>query len=364
MSRADYNGHRPRDVSELSEWHDRSPGGHALQTELPILDCHHHLYGSVCDPHHYRIEDLSEDIGGGHRVIGTIYVEAYDSGWRSSGPEALRSLGEVEQIVQVARTPVRTAYGQCEVAAGIVSHVDMTLGDAVAEVLELHLAAGEGRLRGVRHRTATDDGTVGRFMEVRPRPRLLEEPSFRRGVAQLPRFGLSFDAWVYHPQLDEVIDLADAAPDTTIVVDHCGGVLGVGEFAQRSADVRTFWMQRLRALASRPNVFLKIGGLGTVACGFGLEHEAQPPTSKQLVQAWKAAIDDCIDTFGTKRCMFESNFPVDKQSCSYTELWNAFKSATAGLSPNERSDLFYRTACRAYRLPHLELLGDHWMACR
>jgi L-fuconolactonase len=353
-----FPGSFPRSMRELAEWNIRAPGEDALEPELPIVDAHHHLFGSRDDAVHYRLEDLRQDVAAGHRVIGTVYVEAYESGWRKTGPEAMRPVGEVEMIVGLTGTPVQTPRGSCRVAAGIVSHADLTLGDGVADVLEEQAKAAQGRLRGVRHRTATDDGTVGTFIKNKPRPHLLSDRAFRRGMAHLDRFGLSFDAWIYHTQLGELIELADAFPNTTIVLDHVGGPIGVAEWRPKRAEVLEHWNKNLCELAARRNVRVKVGGMGMTVFGFAFEGGKRPATSTELAQAWQPLIDTCIEGFGTKRCMFESNFPVDKQSCSYVELWNAFKLATQALSQDERRDLFYRTACRTYRLPELARLGD------
>ncbi|MCC6196876.1 MAG: amidohydrolase family protein [Burkholderiales bacterium] len=354
----DYRGSFPRSSREAKAWHARAAAVTALEPRLPIVDAHHHLFGSLADTVHYPLEDLTRDLACGHRVLATVYVEAYESGWRTSGPEALRPVGEIDAIVALTRTPLPTPQGSCEVAAGIVGYADLTLGDEVADVLQAQKVAGEGRLRGVRHRAATDDGTVGRFIKDRPRPHLLLEPGFRRGFAHLERCGLSFDAWLYHTQLHELVDLADAFPNTIIVVDHVGAPMGVAEWRPKRLEVLAQWERDLRALAARPNVCVKIGGMGMVVFGFGFEHSDRAPTAVELARSWQPLIDVCIDAFGTHRCMFESNFPPDQQSCSYVELWNAFKLATRTLTDWERCDLFYRTACRTYRLPELERLGD------
>jgi predicted TIM-barrel fold metal-dependent hydrolase len=353
-----YRGAFPRSTREVSEWHARVPAVEALEPDLPILDAHHHLFGSPADRVHYRLEDLRDDLACGHRVIGTVYCEAYESGWRQTGPETLRPVGEVEWVVGLTGAPVPTSQGACQVAAGIVSHADLTLGNGVAQVLEEQLRAGQGRLRGVRHRTATDDGTVGALIKDRPRPRLMSEREFRVGFAQLDRFGLSFDAWIYHTQLLELVELADAFPSTTIVLNHVGAPIGVAEWKPRRAEVLEQWTAGLRALAERRNVYVKVGGMGMAVFGFGFENAETPPAAGDLAEAWRPLIDACLDAFGSARCMFESNFPVDEQTCCYAELWNAFKLATAGRSRDDRRDLFYRTACRVYRLPELARLGD------
>ena len=345
-----FRGSMPRSTAELAAWHGTAPQVAAIEPDLPIVDAHHHLFGTAQDRVHYRREDLQTDLGGGHRVIGTVYVEAYHAGWRSTGPEALRPVGEVETIVALAREPLATPRGPCQLAAGIVAHADMTLGDDVVSVLDAHAQAAEGRLRGIRHCTATDSGTVGRFIAKPPAPEMLRLPAFRKACGAVGRQGLSLDVWAYHHQLGEVIELADACPQTPIVLDHVGGVIGVAEHAERKADVLSGWRLHLRELARRPNVHVKLGGLGMTVFGFGFEHREVPPTGEDLAQAWQPYIMSCIEAFGPDRCLFESNFPVDKQSCSYTAQWNAYKLATRSLTAGERDLLFRGSACRVYRL--------------
>jgi L-fuconolactonase len=349
-----YRGSFLRSTLETAQWHARTNAAEALEPELPIVDAHHHLYGAEHDRHYYRLGDLQTDLAGGHRVVGTVYVEAYESGWRTTGPEALRPVGEVEKIVPATREALALPCCACEVAAGIVAHADLTLGAEVVPVIEAHLAAADGRLSGIRYRTATDDGTVGRFIVNKPRAGLLREATVREGAACLAPFELSLDVWVYHHQLDEVIELADACPATRIVLDHLGGVIGVAEHAAQRDEVWALWRSSLRALALRENVNVKLGGLGMLVYGFGFEHGALPPDAARLARGWKPYIDECIAAFGTRRCMFEGNFPVDKQSCGYTEMWNAYKLATRDFSADERRDLFGATACRVYRLAGLE----------
>jgi predicted TIM-barrel fold metal-dependent hydrolase len=321
---------------------------------MAIVDAHHHLFGTAEDANFYRLSDLEQDLGSGHRIIGTVYVEGYASGWRQIGPELLKPIGEIEMIVNQAEA----SRSACQIAAGIVTHVDLSSGDGVAAVLNAAVEAGKGRLRGVRDIPARDDGLVGRFIKKIPRAHMLGDPAFRRGFAQLQRFGLSYDVWIYHHQFDELFDLVDAFPNTPIVLDHVGGLIGVGEYAADRRSVFAGWERNMRALAQRSSVCVKIGGLGMPVFGFGFEHEDRTATSAELAQAWQPLIDVCVDAFGPSRCMFESNFPVDSQSCGYVELWNAYKLATRTLAADERRDMFYRTACRTYRMPDLQAIGD------
>lgn len=349
-----YRGSQPRSTLELHAWHGQSPPVQALEPGLPIVDAHHHLFGTADDALHYRLQDLQTDLDSGHTVIGTVYVEAYQAGWRADGPEALRPVGEIEQIVGLTRTPVTCKRGTCHVAAAVVGNANLCLGDRVEAVLEAELMAGEGRLRGVRHHAATDAGAIGRTLRHPPRPHVLSDKSFREGFARLARHKLSFDAWIFHTQLDDVVALADAFPDTPVILNHAGTVLGVANYRTQRQEELARWRCRMRALALRPNVRVKIGGMGMPVFGFGFEYAPRPPLASQLVQAWEPFIELCVEAFGTERCLFESNFPVDRQSCSYVELWNAFKLVTAAYSADERADLFYRTACQTYRLPELE----------
>ncbi len=324
---------------------------------MPIVDAHHHLFGTASDAHFYRLQDLAQDASGGHRMIGTVWVEAYGIGWHTDGPPEMRSVGEVQGVERLTREPLGTPHGACEVAAALVSNVDLLLGDRVAPVLQAHIEAAAGRLRGVRHHAMHDTGKVGSFVK-NSRPHILAESSLRAAMGWLERLGLTFDALVYHPQIGEVADLADAYPNVPIVLNHVGQVLGVADFAPRREAVRAQWQHAMRQLALRPNVQVKIGGMGMPMFGFGFDTAPAPAPYEALARAWQPYIDLCLEAFGPQRCMFESNFPVDKQSCSYVALWNAFKWATRGLSESERREIFYRSACRAYRLPHLQAAGD------
>ena len=189
-------------------------------------------------------------------------------------------------------------------------------------------------------------------------PQLAHEPprglyldaTFRRGFAELAKRQLTFDAWLYHPQLPELTDLAQAFPDTTIVLDHFGGPLGIGPYAGKRAELFARWKDDLAALARSPNVVAKLGGLLMPLNGFGFHKRAAPAGSAELAEATREWYLHAIDCFGPARCMFESNFPVDKVSASYRVLWNAFKRIAASFSPAEKAALFHDTAARVYRL--------------
>lgn len=357
LSASTYRGNQHRPTQDLLDWHGHAAQEPAREPGLPIVDAHHHLFGTRSDALHYRREDLESDLATGHRIVGTVYVAAYGAGWRTDGPPAMRSVGEVERIVNLSATPLATPQGPCRLAAGIVSDVDLRLGDAVDGVLQAHVAAGQERLRGVRFYATYHDSELGKFIPNAPQ-HILSDGTFRRGFALLDRYGLGFDALIYHTQLRELASLADAFPRTPIVLNHVGMPVGVLGFRSQRTTALRDWERDLRALAARPNVRVKVGGMGMPIFGFGFESGEKPAETQALVQAWKPLIDVCVDAFGPARCMLESNFPVDKQSCGYVQLWNAFKLATHALSRSERQALFYRTACQTYRLPELEQACD------
>jgi len=269
--------------------------------------------------------------------------------YRKAGPQEMQPLGETEFVQGIAAQSASGQYGTTNVAAGIVGFADLTLGAAVAPVLESHIAASRDRFRGIRYISTWDASSD--IVPSRSRPKgVLLDPKFREGFAYLHKYNLSFDAWLYHTQLMELVDLARAFPETPIIVNHVGGPLGIGPYTGKREVVFQEWKCGITALASCLNVVVKLGGLGMEMCGFGWHQRATPPSSAELAEAMAPYYLWCIEQFGADRCMFESNFPVDKMSYSYTVLWNAFKRISAGFSPDDRSALFHDTAAKAYRL--------------
>jgi predicted TIM-barrel fold metal-dependent hydrolase len=242
-------------------------------------------------------------------------------------------------------------YGATRVAAGIVGFADLTLGDRVEPVLEAHLRAGGGRFRGVRHAAAWDADPVIGNSEVAGGPHLYRRPDFRAGLARLTRLGLSLDAWVFHPQLADVVDLARAHPDATIVLGHVGGVLGYGAYAGKQPEVFAAWKPQMAELARCPNVSVKLGGMMMRLAAYDYRTQPKPPTSTELAAVWLPYFETCIELFGPDRCLFESNFPVDKMGIGWATLWNTFKRIAAGASAPEKQAMFSGTARRIYRLP-------------
>jgi predicted TIM-barrel fold metal-dependent hydrolase len=313
----------------------------------PIVDPHHHLWDR--GGQRYLIEDLAADIASGHNVIATVYVEAR-SMYRASGPEALRPVGEVEFANGAAAMSASGGYGPARICAGIVGHANLLLGDGAKSVLEAEITAGQGRFRGIRHSSAWDaDSEVAGMYASRPQGVLLDK-TFREGFACLAPLGLSFDAWLLHPQIGELADLARAFPDTRIMLDHCGGPAGRGRFADRREETFREWKASIQEVAKCPNVSVKLGGLAMCLLGYDFHLRPKPPSSEQAAAAWRPYIETCIEAFGPNRCTFESNFPPDKGQCSYQVIYNAFKRIAAPYSEAEKTALFSKTATDFYRL--------------
>ncbi len=318
-----------------------------LDPDLPICDPHHHLWDGPGERGRYLLEEYLKDAGGGHKIVKTVFVEC-GAMYRKEGPEEMRPVGETEFAQAMAAQCASVQYGVTAVAAGIVGFADLTLGARVAPVIEAHLVAGRNRFRGIRQSCTWDrDRSI---LSLGKGKGMMMDTKFREGFACLQKYGLSFDAWQYYTQLAELADLARAFPDTPIVVNHTGGLLGVGRYAEKSRETLREWKRGMRELASCPNVVVKLGGFGMPRCGFGWHDRAKPPDSTELAEAMAPYLRFCIEIFGAERCMFESNFPVDKISYSYPGLWNAFKRISQGSSPKERVALFHDTAVRVYRL--------------
>ncbi len=318
-----------------------------LEPELPIIDPHHHLWDR--GGHRYLLDELLADTGSGHNITATVFVECR-SMYRESGPESLRPVGETEFVNGIAAQSASGIYGPTRAYEGIVGLADLTLGGAVDKVLEAHIAAAPARFRGIRHAAGWDASNEVRNSHTNPPPGLLGDARFREGLARLAAHGLSFEAWLYHAQIPELTALARAHPEVTIVFDHFGGPLGIGPYAGKRDEIFATWKRDIAELATCANVVAKLGGINMAVNGFGWHKRPRPPSSEELVAATGDWYRHAIDRFGPTRCMFESNFPVDKVSCSYAVLWNAFKRLAAGFSGAEKAALFHDTAARIYRL--------------
>ena len=335
--------HRPPRIDQA--WLDlhREP---ILEPEQPIIDPHHHLWAR--ETQNYLAPECLADFASGHRIIGSVFVECW-SGYHKDGPDHLRCVGETAFVAGMASMQTVSGHA-CDFVGGIVGHTDLTADAArIDVVLAAHQAAAHGRFRGIRHAVSWEP--TGTIPMVRPTlPGLLVEARFQAGVAQLAKHDLVFDAWLYQSQLAELTALARAAPETRIVLNHLGGPLASGAYAGRKDEMFADWRRDMAALAECPNVVVKLGGLGMTTAGHGLHQGERPPTSETMATAFRPHVEAAIDLFGPQRCMFESNFPVDKISGSYAVLWNAFKRLAAAHTPADKDALFWRTAADVYRL--------------
>jgi len=342
-----------------------------IDPELPIVDAHHHLWllpeTALCAMEspslglatailvptlrrrsRYLFEEYLADINSGHNIRASVFVEAHAM-YRADGPSQLRSVGEVEFVNGVAAMSASGLFGQARVCSGIVSGIDLRAGAPVESVLAAHIQAGGGRLRGVRGNALFDEdpsilGPAGNI------PHLYRDASFREGFSKLSTFKLSFDALLLEPQLPDLLDLAQAYPETTIILNHAGCPAGIGRHEGKRAARFPLWKEYMTLLSRCENIYVKIGGFGIPFAGFASELTHLPASSIQLATQWKPYVETCITLFGPTRCMFESNFPVDAAIGSYSTVWNAFKRLTHGASINEKAALFSGTATRAYRL--------------
>jgi predicted TIM-barrel fold metal-dependent hydrolase len=313
----------------------------AIDPDLPIIDSHHHLW--LRNGYLYLLPELAADMASGHNIAATVYAEC-KSMYRMDGLAAERSLGETEFVAGIAAMSESGAFGAPHACAAMFGNVDMTLGGAVEPLLERHLALSGGRFKGVRFSTGWDPAPE--IHNVAPAPEMLADPRVREAVGVLDRMGLSLDVWLYHPQLDEVADLARAFPSLTIILNHVGSPILGGPYRDKLDEVRLDWEAAIRRVAACPNVFVKLGAVPMRRTG----DKSVPPGSEEVAAAWAPYIEPCIDAFGADRSMFESNFPVQKRWTSYQVTWNAFKRIAAGASDTEKAALFAGAAAKAYRM--------------
>jgi len=334
-----------------------------LEPDLPIIDPHHHLWdlrpllGHFPEPVHpfiaalalspyYTFDQLHAEVTSGHRIIATVYMEcgAFYDGDRDP---AFKTVGEVEFVNGVAAQGASGLYGQYRPCAAIVGHADMTGGDAARPVLEALIAASP-RFRGIRHQGAWDADPAVLGPPFHAPQGLYASDAFRAGFRHLGELGLTFDAWVLEPQLDDVIALARRFPDQPIVLDHCGTPLNIASYRGRLPERFDLWRDKIRTLGALPNVVVKLGGLAMAFCGMPEHGPAAGTGSAALADLWRPYVETCIEAFGPDRAMFESNFPVDRWGADYATLWNAFKRLCAGASAAEKRALFAGTAARVY----------------
>ncbi len=328
---------------QRAAWRD-SMVEEALWPTQRICDAHHHLWDYEND--RYLAAELAADVNAGHRVQQTVFMECA-WGYHTSGDPALAPAGETEFVVRQA-AEVAALIGR-PVITGIIGFADLCLAD-VRRVLEAHLEAGQGLFRGIRHAVAWDASPEIVNSHLNPPPGLLLDTQFTQGVCTLGAMGLTYDVWLFHRQLPEIIELARRAPETVIVVDHVGGPLGVGPYSGKRDEVLAYCREQLKVFANLPNARLKLGGVGMTTYGNGWHKQPQPPSSAMIANAWGDYFRWCIDTFSPQRVMFESNFPPDRRSCSYRTLWNAYKRIAEPYSQTERDWMFHDTAVGVYGL--------------
>lgn len=319
-----------------------------LDSGLPIVDAHHHLLARPTL--RYLLDEYLEDAQSGHNIVGSVYVETLSMA-RKDGPELLRPLGEVEFANGIGAMAASGSFGDCRVCAGIVGYADLRLGARVAELLERCVLAAPDRFRGVRQVTI-EHHTEAPFSYISNRPPVgaMTDPGFHAGLAQLARFGLTFDAAVFHHQLDELGHLAAAFPETTIVLNHAGSVMAMGLSETERADAFHRWSAAMRKLSHHDNVVVKVGGFGLPFWDFGFTEREDSVGYLELAQTWAPYAESTIEAFGAERCMMEGNYPWDGRSCGFVPMWNALKHITRNCSADERAALFHRTAMRVYRL--------------
>ena len=320
-----------------------------LEPDRPIIDPHHHLWsganpGSLPD---YLLEDLWADTGSGHRVEKSVFIEC-GTHYCSTGPDHLKPVGETEFVAELAACSA--ASPGKSVIAGIVSFADLTSGGLLDETLDAHAAAGKGLFRGIRHAGAHHPYPEEALLPGRRPPGLFLDTAFQAGVRRLGQRGLTYESWHYHTQIRDFTTLALSAPHTTIILDHFGIPLGTKSFRAQREAIFQQWRVDIARLAECPNVYAKLGGMAMPDNGYGWDQAERPATSDELVAAQKRYYLHAIECFGVQRCMFESNFPVDRRSISYAVLWNAFKKMVVDFSEVEKTALFYGTAAKVYRL--------------
>jgi len=323
-----------------------------LEPELPICDPHHHFWDfrTARVPYQrYLLHELAADIHSGHNVRSTVFIEARAM-YRADGPEEMRPVGEVEFVQGLAAASASGLYGPARAAAAIVGHANLNLGARVEPVLEALRAASPNRFRGIRHSVTWDPHPEVENTAAQKIQGQLASEQFRAGARVLARMGLSLEGWLYFPQLPELAAFAKAVPDLPIILNHIGGLLRVGPYANRDDEVLATWRRGIAAVAACPNVHVKLGGIGMPRMGFDWHTRSTPIGSEELAASAAPFMTYCIEQFGPGRAMFESNFPVDKVSYSYTVMYNAFKRLSKGYSASERAAMFHDNAARVYRV--------------
>ncbi len=323
-----------------------------LEPDLPICDPHHHFWDFRTQRipfQRYLLHELADDINSGHNVRSTVFVEAR-SMYRADGPDEMKPVGEVEFVQGLAAASAAGLYGPGRAAAAIVGHANLNLGGQVKPVLEALQAASPNRFRGIRHSVTWDPNPAVENTAAHAAEGQMSSDNFRAGAKVLAGMGLSLEGWMFFPQMPELAQFAKAVPDLTIILNHIGGLLRDVPYANRDEEVMAAWRKGIAAAAECPNVVIKLGGIGMPRTGFDWHLREQPIGSEELAGSMAPLMNYCIEQFGPNRCMFESNFPVDKVSYSYNAMYNAFKRLSKIYSATERADMLHDTAARVYRI--------------
>ena len=334
-----------------NDWHALTQEA-PLEPDLPICDPHHHFWdrrAARIPYQRYQLDEIVQDIESGHNVRSTVFIECR-SMYRTEGPVEMRPVGEVEYVQGQAAAGASGLYGTVRPAAAIIGHANLNLGEKVEPVLAALQAASPNRFRGIRHSVTWDPHPEVENTAAHKKQGQLGTSEFRAGARVLARMGYTLEGWCYHPQLEEMAAFAKAVPELTIILNHVGGLLRTGPYAGRDDQVLAQWRKGIAAVAACPNVVVKLGGLGMVRCGFDWHLREKPIGSEDLSTAQAPFLSYCIEKFTPVRCMFESNFPVDKVSFSYNVMWNAFKRFSKSYSASERAAMFHDTASRVYRI--------------
>ena len=320
-----------------------------LEPEIAICDPHHHFWVHRPEPADYQqylLPDLAGDVNSGHNVHSTVFIEVRCE-YRTDGPDEMKPVGEVEYVQTIADASASGSHGPTKAAAAIIGHADLKLGEGVRPVLEAMQAASPNRFRGVRHSVGWDESRELANREIKG---ALGTDGYRTGAKVLAGMGLILENSLYFHQASELADFARALPELTIVLNHIGGLVRVGPYANRDEYVLPEWRKGIELMAKAPNIVLKLGGVGQTRFAYGWDERETPVGSEELAETLGPLMNHCIEQFGPERCMFESNYPVDKISYSYNVLFNAFKRLSKSYSATDRANLFHGTAARVYNI--------------
>jgi predicted TIM-barrel fold metal-dependent hydrolase len=319
-----------------------------INPELPIIDPHHHLWNGdnqLAGSFPYLIENLSEDTNSGHNIVGTIFMECAQ-GYYSGGEEKYKPVGETEFVMNLIKNSEKLSKSTNII--GIIGFADLMLGHEVKNVLNRHLSKGEGLFRGIRHAAGWDKNNEIHNSHSNPIENIYHNKSFMKGAEELINLNLTFDAWHYHHQINDLSIFAKKYPELTIIHDHFGGPLGVGPYEGKKEEIFKKWKDDISLLSESKNVYAKLGGLAMPVNGWNFHKQNKPASSDQILDMHHEYYLHTINCFGVERCMFESNFPVDRRSVSYHVLWNAFKKMVLGYSDEDKNKLFFKNAKDVY----------------